>query len=120
VSASVTDRTAKLEAALAELLRLYDWRFKLGHMEAAVKAGNLLLIPEVNRLLRKYGEEKKAAWEVARAVLLNAAPQVPDSSGRNIPAVAAPHVQTDRCGFDRNASLTEDTYVCTCGWSIRV
>lgn len=27
-----------------------------------------------------------------------------------------PHIQTDECGFDRTASHTEDTYVCTCGW----
>lgn len=26
------------------------------------------------------------------------------------------HKQTDQCGFDRNASISEDTYVCTCGW----
>jgi hypothetical protein len=26
------------------------------------------------------------------------------------------HNHTDQCGFDRNASHTEDTYVCTCGW----
>ena len=26
------------------------------------------------------------------------------------------HTHTDECGFDRNASLTEDRYVCMCGW----
>ena len=26
------------------------------------------------------------------------------------------HEPTDECGFDRNASHSEDTYVCTCGW----
>lgn len=26
------------------------------------------------------------------------------------------HHQTDDCAFDRNASHTHDTYVCTCGW----
>ncbi len=26
------------------------------------------------------------------------------------------HPYTEACGFDRNASLTEDTYVCTCGY----
>ena len=26
------------------------------------------------------------------------------------------HHQTDDCEFDRNASHTHDTYVCTCGW----
>lgn len=30
---------------------------------------------------------------------------------------AAPeHTLTERCGFDRNASHSEDCYVCTCGW----
>lgn len=27
------------------------------------------------------------------------------------------HIQTDRCGFDRNESISQDCYVCTCGWS---
>lgn len=27
-----------------------------------------------------------------------------------------PHVQTDECGFDRNGSISEDRYVCMCGW----
>ncbi len=27
------------------------------------------------------------------------------------------HPETERCGFDRNASHTEGCYVCTCGWS---
>lgn len=26
------------------------------------------------------------------------------------------HRQTDRCGFDRNSSISEDRYVCDCGW----
>lgn len=26
------------------------------------------------------------------------------------------HPETDRCGFDRNASISEDRYVCDCGW----
>lgn len=27
-----------------------------------------------------------------------------------------PHKETDLCGFDRDASHSNDTYVCTCGW----
>lgn len=27
------------------------------------------------------------------------------------------HIETDRCGFDRNESHSQDCYVCTCGWS---
>lgn len=27
------------------------------------------------------------------------------------------HKETDRCGFDRNASHSADQYVCTCGWT---
>lgn len=26
------------------------------------------------------------------------------------------HPETDHCGFDRNASISEDCYVCTCGY----
>lgn len=26
------------------------------------------------------------------------------------------HAHTDKCGFDRNASISEDNYVCMCGW----
>ena len=26
------------------------------------------------------------------------------------------HEPTDYCGFDRNSSLSNDTYVCNCGW----
>ena len=26
------------------------------------------------------------------------------------------HEYTEHCGFDRNGSLSNDTYVCTCGW----
>jgi len=27
------------------------------------------------------------------------------------------HPQTDKCGFDRNSSISEDRYVCMCGWA---
>ncbi len=27
------------------------------------------------------------------------------------------HPQTDNCGFDRNSSINENRYVCTCGWT---
>lgn len=37
-----------------------------------------------------------------------------------LPASQDEHVQTERCGFDRNASITEDRYVCECGWRARV
>jgi len=26
------------------------------------------------------------------------------------------HQETDQCGFDRESSMSEDCYVCTCGW----
>ncbi len=26
------------------------------------------------------------------------------------------HVETDKCGFDRNGSLSLNTYACDCGW----
>jgi FtsZ-binding cell division protein ZapB len=31
--------------------------------------------------------------------------------------LGASHVQTEKCGFDRNASHSAGRYVCTCGWS---
>ena len=30
--------------------------------------------------------------------------------------MTAPHIETPACGFDRNASLSQDCYVCLCGW----
>ena len=56
---------------------------------------------------------------------LNAAPQSQSAGSEAIQsesshrpnsetADAAPHVQTDRCGFDRNASHSEGRYVCLC------
>jgi hypothetical protein len=50
------NRIEKLEAALIELLRLYDWRNEKG---AAITHAEAV----------QYGQEKKRAWEVAREVL---------------------------------------------------
>lgn len=30
--------------------------------------------------------------------------------------MANEHIQIDRCGFDRNSSISEHTYFCDCGW----
>jgi hypothetical protein len=30
--------------------------------------------------------------------------------------VEGSHPQTERCGFDRDSSISEDRYVCTCDW----
>lgn len=46
-----------VEKVLKELLRLYDWRFELAARE---KTGD----QTVKTDLRKYGEQKKAAWEI--------------------------------------------------------
>ena len=32
------------------------------------------------------------------------------------PVLPVKHIATDRCGFDRSASIDENRYVCTCGW----
>jgi hypothetical protein len=32
------------------------------------------------------------------------------------PQAGEEHVPTDMCGFDRNSSISEDRYVCDCGW----
>jgi len=91
--------------------------------------------PRTDRCLRKAATIGQLAWQLEllcrrlerelRALkrAVNAAPQentadanVGSDGTRSGPAVAAPHVQTDRCGFDRNSSISEDTYVCDCGW----
>lgn len=56
-------------SVLTELLRLYDWRFKLAEREKDPRADEPAFQDESNRLLRQYGSEKKAAWEAARRVL---------------------------------------------------
>lgn len=32
------------------------------------------------------------------------------------PPAPTPHFETAQCGFDRNSSHSENTYVCNCGW----
>ena len=54
------DRLNEAKSVLTELLRLYDWRFKLAKEEES---------SELKAKLRQYGEEKKKAWETARAFL---------------------------------------------------
>lgn len=67
-------RAVQLEAALTELLRLYDWRFELAAEEKVLKimlsSGEWLQRTKtLKNNLRLYGEQKKAAWEVARKLL---------------------------------------------------
>lgn len=90
---ALTLNSAKVEAALRELLRLYDWRNELGRIERDFQHDT----KQMKTWLNQYGREKKAAWAVAREVL--AAPQAdPDGkpgstvSGDSTPApaVAAP------------------------------
>ena len=50
-----------------------------------------------------------------RALKPDAGGKLPQSAPSS--AGAELHVPTDQCGFDRNSSISEDTYVCTCGWS---
>lgn len=75
---SSIDRSARIEAALVELLRLYEWRFILALREkdpcTEVPVGlrnreEREYIRETQALLNRYGREKKAAWAVAREVL---------------------------------------------------
>jgi hypothetical protein len=59
-----------VRAVLAELLRLYDWRFALAEREKSpLNIGGTVFEAETRHLLRRYGAEKKAAWEAARRVL---------------------------------------------------
>lgn len=125
-----------IEAALRELLRLYDWRFELARAEQkqlndeedgedfdATRAAGKALDAD----LRRYGREKKAAWATARS-LLNAAPQpstaatvaapLQEGAGQGDAAVAAPvmavvcnqcHVlqpSVEACGYCRSTDLT--------------
>lgn len=55
----------KLKAALAELLRLYDWRNELGRIERDFNHDK----KQMTTWLNKYGREKHAAWDVARTTL---------------------------------------------------
>lgn len=62
-------REQQLEAALTELLRLYDWRFALAEREQHPAAALPEFRNETKRLLNQYGAEKKAAWQVARTLV---------------------------------------------------
>lgn len=62
----------RLEAPARELLTLYDWRPELAKKEKAAldeNGGNAEDRKEVKRLLREYGERKKAGWIALRAAL---------------------------------------------------
>lgn len=56
---------AALSAPARELLHLYDWRPALAELEKNPAADP----KEVKRLLREYGERKKAGWIALRAAL---------------------------------------------------
>lgn len=70
-----------LREVATELLRLYDWRFKLakeeewiklhGHLETEVLPHRV--VPSRSAMLRydllRYGHENKVAWERLRAIL---------------------------------------------------
>lgn len=71
----------RVVTALTELLRLYDWRAEIGLKEARQQVLRAdvpyreamleleTLGKEIPKLLRRYGTEKKAAWEAARVAL---------------------------------------------------
>jgi hypothetical protein len=67
--------SVEAEDILFELLRLYELRFEIAKREKALETDTPPLAPvdrEIERLsierdLRKYGREKKAGWERARA-----------------------------------------------------
>lgn len=61
-----------IRAPAQELLTLYDWRPELAKKEDAAldeNGGNAEDRKEVKRLLREYGERKKAGWIALRAAL---------------------------------------------------
>lgn len=66
-----------MREVLAELLRLYDWRFELAEEEQDLRnLSNVVdvvywraLQKELRAKLNQYGSEKKAAWQRAREVL---------------------------------------------------
>lgn len=57
--------------------------------------------------LSAQGETNAATQESAK---------VDQQAAIDLPAVAAPHPETLRCGYDRNASHSAGHYVCACGW----
>lgn len=65
---AVAHNYAKLKAALAELLRLYDWRNDLGRIERDFNHNR----KQMTTWLNQYGREKKQAWAVARETLTGA------------------------------------------------
>jgi hypothetical protein len=73
--AALTRKLATARRGLTELLRLYDWRNEVGGAITEDEA-------------RKYGREKKAAWEAVRKVLLN----IPDDCGCTVSDWCASHL----------------------------
>lgn len=113
------EKCLALKAALTELLRLYDWRNELGRIERDFNHNK----KQMKTWLNQYGREKKAAWEVAFKLLRGGETAIRGSqSSQQLLAGETPapatnkHVATDHCSFDRSSSISEDTYVCNCGW----
>lgn len=92
-------------------------------IETAPKDVLLLLYAPARNLYRdvtgKSGEFRVSAtrnwcW-ASHWMPLPVAPDAPPSAAPQ-EGKADDHPYTEACGFDRNASHTEDTYVCTCGY----
>lgn len=74
-----------LQEPARELLFLYDWRPKLAKLETHPAADP----KEVKRLLREYGERKKAGWIALRAALAkNPAVHAPGGTDGLAPPIA--------------------------------
>lgn len=61
-----------LIAPARELLALYDWRPEIAKLEATLKRDGTDAqdtVRDVRRMLREYGERKKAGWIALRAAL---------------------------------------------------
>lgn len=65
----------RIKNVLTDLLRLYDWRKELGLLESQMscEAHSKDAADQMKRDLRRYGREKKAAWDEARACLQESA-----------------------------------------------
>ena len=106
----------KIRAALAELLRLYDWRNELGLIERDFNHDR----KQMKTWLNQYGREKKQAWAVARELLQYAESQdqpMECSTSLKAPADAAPI--EERIEFKRLelVDLPKAPGRCWCGWS---
>lgn len=125
-------RGEEIDSLLAEIERLRDLALRaLEQTNAETECPECHGYGDVKRTTQQHGPDD---YEVdvecqacrgtgATPAAPHSEPQVAESSTRSQPSRAdhgparsEPHQQTDACGFDRDASINEDRYVCCCGY----